>query len=284
MLRLLSILTIFAISVSCTQPDNKDKDTEKATDSKQISEQKAELDKTVVAKVNEVPVYKYDIDDNLVNSLKEAIVSEVLFQKAVNDGIVEKKDFSDSDLSDPKVRRDKIKYRITAINMMKRKIINNVNINQKLTDKDNNNYYNKNINKYTYIKTLKFSVDSDEKTANNVRKMLVGGSTVEDIRDEYSDQDFKIVVEEKKLTNDPIILDNLDVIEVGAISKPIRFAGNYDIFKVTEIKKTKVDSIKSSIKQNIKSTKKQNAIYNYVDNLIKSNEFNVIVLEGDQKG
>ena len=81
-----------------------------------------------------------------------------------------------------------------------------------------------------------------------------------------------------------MILDNLDVIEVGAISKPIRYAGNYDIFKVTEIKKVKIDSIRSSIKHNIKSTKKQEAIYKYVDNLIKTNEFNVIILEGDQKG
>ena len=50
MLRLLSIFVIFAISVACTQPDNKDKDTEKSTDSKEISDKKPGLDKTVVAK------------------------------------------------------------------------------------------------------------------------------------------------------------------------------------------------------------------------------------------
>ena len=284
MLKLLSIFVIFTISVACTQPDNKDKDTEKATDSKEISDKKSGLDKTVVAKVNDVPVYKYVIDPSLDNPLKEAIVREVLIQKAVIDGLVEKKDFSNVDFDDRVESSKMAQYLFSTDQLMRNKILKNANVNQKITDKDINNYYNKNINKYTYIKTLKFSVDSDEKTANNVRKMLVGGSSVNDIRDEYGDQDFKIVVEEKKMTNDPMILDNLDVIEVGAISKPIRYAGNYDIFKVTEIKKVKIDSIRSSIKHNIKSTKKQEAIYNYVDNLIKTNEFNVIILEGDQKG
>ena len=85
------------------------------------------------------------------------------------------------------------------------------------------------------------------------------------------------------MSNNPIILDNLDVVEVGAISKPIRFAGKYDIYKVTGMKKVEINKIKSSLKHNIKSLRKRDAIYNYVDNLIESDEYNVTVLEGDQK-
>jgi hypothetical protein len=284
MLKLLSILVIFSISVSCTQPDIKDKDTEKATDSKQISEQKSELDKTVVAKVNDVPIYRYSLDQNLVNPLKEAIVREVLLQKAVNDGVVEKIDLSNVNSDNPKESRKMAQYLFSTDQTMRRKILENVNVNQKITDQDINNYYNKHINNYTYVRTLRFTVGSDEETANNVRKMFVGGSTVNDIRDEYGDQNLKIVVEERKMTNDPLILDNFDVIEVGAIGKPIRYTGNYDIYKITEIKKVSVDTIKASIKQNIKSNKKRDAIYNYVDNLIKTDEFNVKIIEGDQKG
>ena len=138
------------------------------------------------------------IDPSLDNPLKEAIVREVLIQKAVIDGLVEKKDFSNVDFDDRAESRKMAQYLFSTNQLMRNKILKNANVNQKITDKDINNYYNKNINKYTYIKTLKFSVDSDEKTANNVRKMLVGGSSVNDIRDEYGDQDFKIVVKEKK--------------------------------------------------------------------------------------
>ena len=61
-------------------------------------------------------------------------------------------------------------------------------------------------------------------------------------------------------------------------------SGKYDIYKVTAIKKVDINKIKASLKQNIKSLRKRGAIYNYVDNLIKSDEYNVTVLEGDLKG
>ena len=167
---------------------------------------------------------------------------------------------------------------------MRRKILGNVNVNRKISDAELNKYYNDNIKNYTYVKTFLYAVDSDEETAGKVRGMLIGGSTVDDIRSEYSDQNLKISVEEKKLTNDPVILDSFDVLEVGAISKPVRYTGKYNLYKITEIKKTSTDKIKSALKQNIKSTKKKEAIHNYVDNLIKTKEFDVKVLEGDQKG
>ena len=43
MLRLLSLLIIFTITLSCTQPVDKEKNTEKAEDSKEISEKKQAL-------------------------------------------------------------------------------------------------------------------------------------------------------------------------------------------------------------------------------------------------
>ncbi len=281
MYRLLSLLIVFTVAVSCTQPDNKDKNTEETTESKQISQKAPERDKTVVAKVNDTPVYKYQLEKSLVNPLREAIVAEILLQEAIKKGY--RKDFSKADLEDPKVKSKLISSNYAAVQLLRAEIISNVNVNKKVTDKEINDYYNKNINKYTYVSTLKYTVDADEQTSKKVRDMLVGGSNVNDIRDEYSDQGLKISVEEKKMTNDPIILDNLDVVEVGAISKPIRFAGNYDIYKVTGIKKVEINKIKASLKQNIRSLRKRDAIYNYVDNLIKSDEYNVTVLEGDQK-
>ena len=282
MYRLLSLLIVFTVAVSCTQPGNKDKNTEETTESKQVSQIAPERDKTVVAKVNDAPIYKYKLDKSLENPLREAIVAEVLLQEAIKKGY--RKDFSNADLEDPKVKRQLMKYNYAATNLLRTEIIQNVNVNKKVTDKEINDYYNKNINKYTYVATLKYTVDADEQTSKKVRGMLVGGSSVSDIRDKYSDQGLKISVEEKKMTNNPIILDNLDVVEVGAISKPIRFAGKYDIYKVTAIKKVEINKIKSSLKQNIKSLRKRDAIYNYVDNLIESDEYNVTVLEGDQKG
>ena len=283
MYRLLSLLIVFTVAVSCTQPDNKDKNTEETTESKQISQKAPERDKTVVAKVNDTPIYKYKLDKNLVNPLREAIVKEVLLQEAIKKGY-RKGDFSKADFEDPKIKREFTTNNHAAVQTMEREILNNVNVNKKVTDKEVNEYYNENIDKYTYVATLKYTVDADEQTSKKVRGMLVGGSSVSDIRDKYSDQGLKISVEEKKMTNNPIILDNLDVVEVGAISKPIRFAGKYDIYKVTAIKKVEINKIKSSLKQNIKSLRKRDAIYNYVDNLIESDEYNVTVLEGDQKG
>ena len=283
MYRLLSLLIVFTVAVSCTQPDNKDKNTEETTESKQISQKAPERDKTVVAKVNDTPVYKYQLEKSLVNPLREAIVKEVLLQEAIKKGY-RKGDFSKADFEDPKIKREFTTNNHAAVQTMEREILNNVNVNKKVTDKEVNEYYNENIDKYTYVATLKYTVDADEQTSKKVRGMLVGGSSVSDIRDKYSDQGLKISVEEKKMTNNPIILDNLDVVEVGAISKPIRFAGKYDIYKVTAIKKVEINKIKSSLKQNIKSLRKRDAIYNYVDNLIESDEYNVTVLEGDQKG
>ncbi len=283
MYRLLSLLIVFTVAVSCTQPGNKDKNTEETTESKQISQKAPERDKTVVAKVNDAPIYKYMLDKNLVNPLREAIVAEVLLQEAIKKGY-RRGDFSNADLEDPKVKRELRKSNNAAANLLRTEIIQNVNVNKKVTDKEINDYYNENINKYTYVATIKYTVDADEQTSKKVRGMLVGGSSVSDIRDKYSDQGLKISVEEKKMTNNPIILDNLDVVEVGAITKPIRFAGNYDIYKVTGIKKVEINKIKTSLKQNIKSLRKRDAVYNYVDNLIKSDEYHVTVLEGDQKG
>ena len=283
MYRLLSLLIVFTVAVSCTQPDNKDKNTEETTESKQISQKAPERDKTVVAKVNDTPVYKYKLEKSLVNPLREAIVKEVLLQEAIKKGY-RKGDFSNADFEDPKIKGEFITNNHAAVQTMEREILNNVNVNKKVTDKEVNEYYNENIDKYTYVATLKYTVDADEQTSQKVRGMLVGGSNVNDIRDKYSGQGLKISVEEKKMTNNPIILDNLDVVEVGAISKPIRFAGKYDIYKVTTIKKVEINKIKYSLKQNIKSLRKRDAIYNYVDKLIKSDEYNVTVLEGDLKG
>ena len=283
MYKLLSLLIIFSFVVSCTQPDNKDKNTEEITETKQVSEKAPGRDETVVAKVNDKPVYKYKLDPNLVNPLKEAIVYEVLLQDAISKGY-RQGDFSNADMNDPKVKLDLVIANDQAVKTMKSEILKNVNVNKKITDKDVNDYYNKNIRKYTYVAVLKYTIDADEETTNKIRDLLVGGSSVNDIRDEYGDQGVKIEVSERKLNNDPIILDNLDVVEVGAISKPIRFAGNYDIYKVTELKKADLDKFKTSIKQNIKSLRKQDEIYKYVDNLIDSGNYNVTVLEGDQKG
>jgi len=283
MYRLLSLMIIFTVAVSCTQPDNKDKNTEETPETKEISEKPPEIEKTVVAKVNDVPVYNTDLDKNLENSLKEAIVYQVLLQEAKNKGLFDG-DLSDVDLSDPNTKREYLGKRFNAVQTMRRDILQNVNVNKKITDQEINDYYNKNINKFTYVKTLRYTVEADEATSNKVREQLVGGSSVNDIRDEYSDTDLKIVVEEKKLSNEPLILDSFDVIEVGAIGKSIRFAGNFDIYKITEVKKTAIDKIKTSLKQSVKSTRKQNAIYNHVDNLIKTDNYNVTVLEGDQNG
>ncbi len=283
MYRLLSIMIIFAVAISCSQPDNKDKNTKETTETKEISDKPAVVEKTVVAKVNEVPIYNTELDKSLANPLKEAIVNKVLLQEAKNKGLFEG-DLSDVDLSDPKIKREYVSKRFAVLQAMRRDILQNVNVNKKITDQEINDYYNKNINKYTYVKTLKYTVQADEPTANKIREQLVGGSTVNDIRDEYSDSDIKIVVEEKKLTNEPLVLDSFDVIEIGAIGKPIRFAGNYDIFKISEIKKVDPDKIKTALKQNIKSIRKQDAIYNHVDNLIKSDNYNVTVLEGDEQG
>ncbi len=281
MYRLLSIMIIFTVALSCTQPDNKDKNTKETPETKEISEKSQGLDKTVVAKVNDAPIYKYTLDNNLNNPLKEAIVREVLIQKAIKDGLVEEIDYKNIDLNN-RVESTKIaSFIFSTDQLMRRKILNNVNVNKKITDEDLNKYYNDNIEKYTYVKTLVYSVDSDEATAGQIRKMLLSGSTVDNIRDEYSDQNIKISVEEKKLTNDPLILTSFDVIKVGAISKPIRFTGNYNLYKIVEVKKVSIDKISSALKQNIKSSRKQEAINGYVDNLIKTKEFNVIVLEGD---
>ena len=175
-------------------------------------------------------------------------------------------------------------YIFSTDQLMRNKILSNVNVNKKISDAELNKYYNDNINNYTYVKTFLYTLDSDEDTAEKVRGMLAGGSTVDYIRNEYRDQNLKISVEEKKLTNDPFILDSFDVLEVGAISKPIRFTGKYNLYRITEIKKVSIDKIKSALKQNIKSTKKKEAIHNYVDNLIKTKEFDVTVLEGDYNG
>lgn len=281
MYRLLSIMIIFTVALSCTQPDNKDKNTKETPETKEISEKSQGLDKTVVAKVNDAPIYKYTLDNNLNNPLKEAIVREVLIQKAIKDGLVEEIDYKNIDLNN-RVESTKIaSFIFSTDQLMRRKILSNVNVNKKITDEELNKYYNDNIEKYTYVKTLVYSVDSDEATAGQIRKMLLSGSTVDNIRDEYSDQNIKISVEEKKLTNDPLILTSFDVIKVGAISKPIRFTGNYNLYKIVEVKKVSIDKISSALKQNIKSSRKQEAINGYVDNLIKTKEFNVIVLEGD---
>jgi len=102
MYRLLSLLIVFTVAVSCTQPDNKDKNTEQITESKQISQKAPERDKTVVAKVNDTPIYKYKLDKSLVNPLREAIVAEILLQEAIKKGY--RRDFGDADLEDPKVK------------------------------------------------------------------------------------------------------------------------------------------------------------------------------------
>ena len=72
---------LFSLIVSCTQPDKEDKKTEKTaekTESAEVSADKPGTDKTVVAKVNDVPIYKNSLDNNLDNPLKEAIIREVL--------------------------------------------------------------------------------------------------------------------------------------------------------------------------------------------------------------
>jgi len=153
MYRLLSLLIVFTVAVSCTQPDNKDKNTEETTESKQISQKAPERDKTVVAKVNDTPIYKYQLEKSLANPLREAIVKEVLLQEAIKKGY-RKGDFSKADLEDPKVKSKLITSNHAAVQLLRAEIISNVNVNKKVTDKEINDYYNKNINKYTYVSTL----------------------------------------------------------------------------------------------------------------------------------
>ena len=284
MFRLLSMMIILTVAVSCTQPVDKEKNTEKETDSKEIAENTSGLDKTVVAKVNGKPIYKYSLDQNLDNPMKEAIIREILIQKAENEGLVKKKDFSNVDFNDPIQSREMAQYIFSTDQLMRSRILGNVNVNKKISDAQVNEYYNNHIENYTYVKTLVYRVGADDETTAKVRDLLIGGSTVEGIRNDFEGKDLTISVEEKKLTNDPVILDSFDVLEVGSISKPMRHTGKNNIYKITEVKKVDIEKIKSALKQNIKSERKKAAIHSYVDNLIKTKEFDVEVLEGDYKG
>ena len=221
---------------------------------------------------------------NTADPLRQAIIDEVMFQNAVNTGLVKKRDF-DKELSGKeqiRIDRAKAAYKFRAVELMRREVLMNVNVNQKITDKEIKDYYNSNIDKYTYLKTVQFTFTSSPEVAQEVYNMLTKGNSITEVRNEFKEQDLKIAVKENGLSNNQDLVGKFKEKEDGKISKPVKVNGKYTIYKIVQVKKIPIERLYPTIKSNIGSTRKQVAIEQYVDNLINNGDYNVVITEGEK--
>jgi hypothetical protein len=147
------------------------------------------------------------------------------------------------------------------------------------TTQEIEDYYKKHQTKYVNLKVTGITVN-DEKSADEIHKRTLKGEDIDIIASDYPDSAVKPNPEPFYLTNDKN--DNFKSFEVGTVSDVIKDNGNFSIYKVVDIYRIPLSTVKSSIAYTIEAMKKYNAVREFAEKARKENKIEVVMIKEEK--
>jgi foldase protein PrsA len=245
----------------------KEEKTTSQTKERTTSEVKEE-GKTVVAYVNGRPIYKEDLRGR---SLQDAIDLEILYEEGLRRGL-------DKELED-KIENFKKRLIVTTL---QREILKNVKVNpSEITDKEIEEYYNQNKDKYRYL-VIKEIVTDDKSIAEEIQKRALQGEDFEKIASEYSQAGKNVTV--RDVRNPRKYSKVFSGNEIGSISQIIQEGNEFKILKLVNVREIPLSRAKQAIKYNLVARKKADAIHEFAEKVKKEHNIKVEILENPEEG
>lgn len=264
------LLTVLLLLSACGQSGTKESADKSGNanqaqyGSQEPASYKPERSSKVVARVNGVSIYEDELNGSPVDTL---VTEEILYQEGLKEGLEKK-------------FQDKIRdYQMSlVVREIKKRIIDKMPPERKITDKDLLDYYNsvKDLNYTNYrIEEINFQ---DEKQGEQIIKMAEEGKSFQDIAKSLSNAESQVTVKDLGFNKDLRIY--FEAKEAGSISKVVRKQdGAYSVLKILETKETPYNSVKNTIKFVIEARRKGAAYDQAAKEIAKENGFTVEIIE-----
>ncbi len=269
--RNLSLLFVFMILLGCNQSDTNTEsspDEQAATDTQTSSTNDTKSDKqeetagVVVARVNGSPIYEEDLRGRNVEFL---VTEEVIYQIGLKQGV--DKDYEEQ------VR----KYQKgLIIKGTKAKILENADPAKKISDEEIQEYYDRNKDKYSYLRIHEISFP-DPKMGEEIKAKAEKGEDLQEIANGYPDK--PVTVSDRGF--DRTMVENFsDNREVGAISEVVQKPnGTFAVLKIVEVREVPMKVSKKSIRHILEAGRTAQLYENYAREAAKENNIEIEIIE-----
>ncbi len=219
---------------------------------------------TVLARVNGEPIYSSDLGGR---PLQYAINEEILYQDGLRRGI----DKEHEDM----VRSYK---RNLVIQAVKRDILDNAPPSKEVSDEDIENYYNTNIDKYTYLRVEEITFP-EQALGEKIIERASKGEPLDKIAADLAGSGVAV----NDLGFDKRHSHLFPNKETGQLTKVIRKPdGNYSVLKILEARQMPMQNAKRSIQRALEAQKRGDSFQTYVDKLIEENSVEIEMAKGNQ--
>jgi hypothetical protein len=256
------------MALGCTQSEKKE-ETKKDKSQQEIASKTAETqgEGKIVARVNGEPIYEEDLRGR---PLRSVINDEIIYQEGLRRGL------------DKKFERQVENFKKGIIvNSIKKEILVNLPKDQNVTDKEIENYYNKNKDKYTYLQMKQITV-GDESLADEIHEKALEGEELEKIVSEYSNSGKKVHLEDVGFA-DKRYNKLFDKKEVGSVSEVIQEGNQFKILKITSVKEIPLSKANNPIKYTILARRRGHAVAEFAKKLKEENNVKVEILKGGEE-
>jgi hypothetical protein len=270
---LILILLIFAFHFACKQREETGhrEDISNETPSPQTKEKNTSPsesispEKKLVAKVNGRPIYEEDLKGK---KLEYVIVDEILYEEGLRQGL--------GDVY--KDQNDKLNKNL-IIRAMKIKIQGDLPRNQRISDREIEDFYKEYQRKYTMLRAIGISA-TDKNTAEIIRERAIKGEELEKIASEYPDSGVRLSPNPVSLSLDKN--DYFQELKDGEISDIIQDRGKFLIYKVIQVQKLPIGQLKNSIKASIFAKKLSHAYSDFAEKAKKEHKIDVQIFQEDR--
>lgn len=275
MLHKFAVLFALLILLGCNQSDsdseappadNTKTDTQSSmNENTSVAQDEPERVGKVIARVNGQPIYEDDLNGK---SLEDVITEEIIYQEGLRQGIDKK-------------YRDKVRdfERKLIIRDTKQSILENSEPTKGPSDEDIKNYYEKNKNKYTYVRIHEISFP-DSILANEIREKAKGEEDLQTIANSYPD----MVITVNDIGFNRNMARHFKTREVGSVSEVIQKPdGTFSVLKIVEIKDIPLNASKKPIRYLLEAKQKTGMFNNYARRAVKENNMTIEIIEQDSK-
>lgn len=263
------ILIAAIICLGCNQPGSDNGKADNAGEAGQPDPQTAKVERyklkrnsKVVAYVNGVPVYEDELRGGTVDM---AITNEILYQEGLRRGVDKKYEQKVEDFKTSLVVRD------VRVDLME-----NLPPIKEITDKDIEEYYNRNKDKYSAYHMVEINF-SNENLGPEILKLAEGGEELRDIANSLASRDPKVIFNDLGTRRE--LVQYFNDKEAGSISEIVKKSdGSYSVLKIVEVKETPFANLKFSIRNNLEARKEANSIENKSREIARDNNMEIEIV------
>lgn len=247
----LLFLLISVVAVSGCKGSKKEEDKNESVD------KRTQVERKVVARVNDRPVYEDQIKGKDFDS---AIADEILYEVGIKKGV------------DKEVEPEVEQYRKRLVlNRIKRPIMMGTPKDKNVSDEDIQAYYDKNKVKYSIINLKEISV-KDKTKAEEIRTKALAGEDFDKLATDAGTKARDLRYNRR--------YSNIFVGKgAGSVSDVIQEGNEYKVLKMVDMKEIPLEKVKQSISYAIMAIKRNEAINQKAEQLKEENNIKVEILE-----